>query len=155
MRGWWRIAGAAGCRTERRVRVDSGQKPSSQSTFPGKQFYRRTLRTQRRGNQSRALCARCEHSNGNWSQRSFGFRGRSGDDDFEGGVIERKLLPTEVGASVVAGVEKSTVTVAELFQARGVKLQRARHRAGKVQPKDMDTVVLMLATAQRLGKPRK
>ena len=27
--------------------------------------------------------------------------------------------------------------------------------AGKVQPKDMDTVNLMLATAQRLGKPRK
>ena len=27
--------------------------------------------------------------------------------------------------------------------------------AGKVQPKDMDTVSLMLATAQRVGKPRK
>ncbi len=27
--------------------------------------------------------------------------------------------------------------------------------AGKVQPKDMDTVALMLATAQRLGRPRK
>ena len=27
--------------------------------------------------------------------------------------------------------------------------------AGKVQPKDMDTVRLMLATAQRVGKPRK
>lgn len=27
--------------------------------------------------------------------------------------------------------------------------------AGKVQPKDMDTVALMLATAQRVGKPRK
>jgi acyl carrier protein len=27
--------------------------------------------------------------------------------------------------------------------------------AGKVQPKNMDTVNLMLATAQRLGKPRK
>lgn len=27
--------------------------------------------------------------------------------------------------------------------------------AGKVQPKDMDTVQLMLATAQRVGKPRK
>jgi acyl carrier protein len=27
--------------------------------------------------------------------------------------------------------------------------------AGKVQPKDMDTVGLMLSTAQRLGKPRK
>jgi acyl carrier protein len=27
--------------------------------------------------------------------------------------------------------------------------------AGKVQPKDMDTVNLMLATAKRVGKPRK
>lgn len=27
--------------------------------------------------------------------------------------------------------------------------------AGKVQPKDMDTVVLMLETAARVGKPRK
>jgi acyl carrier protein len=27
--------------------------------------------------------------------------------------------------------------------------------AGKVQPKDMDTVALMLATAQRVGRPRK
>ena len=27
--------------------------------------------------------------------------------------------------------------------------------ASKVQPKDMDTVALMLATAQRLGKPRR
>lgn len=26
---------------------------------------------------------------------------------------------------------------------------------GKVQPKDMDTVALMFATAQRVGKPRK
>ena len=26
---------------------------------------------------------------------------------------------------------------------------------GKVQPKDMDTVMLMFATAQRVGKPRK
>jgi acyl carrier protein len=27
--------------------------------------------------------------------------------------------------------------------------------ASKVQPKDMDTVALMLATAQRVGRPRK
>jgi acyl carrier protein len=30
-----------------------------------------------------------------------------------------------------------------------------RIAASKVQPKDMDTVQLMLATAQRVGKPRK
>ena len=32
---------------------------------------------------------------------------------------------------------------------------RMRIPAGKVQPKDMDTVRLMLETAQRVGKPRK
>lgn len=32
---------------------------------------------------------------------------------------------------------------------------QTRIPAGKVHPKDMDTVTLMLATAQRLGKPRK
>ena len=32
---------------------------------------------------------------------------------------------------------------------------RMRIPPGKVQPKDMDTVALMFATAQRVGKPRK
>jgi acyl carrier protein len=30
-----------------------------------------------------------------------------------------------------------------------------RISAGKVQPKDMDTVSLMISTAQRVGKPRR
>jgi acyl carrier protein len=34
-------------------------------------------------------------------------------------------------------------------------LTRKRIPAGKVQPKDMDTVEKMLATADRVGKPRK
>lgn len=34
-------------------------------------------------------------------------------------------------------------------------LTRMRIPAGKVQPKDMDTVALMFATAQRVGKARK
>jgi len=39
-----------------------------------------------------------------------------------------------------------------------VKLEDITHMRippGKVQPKDMDTVELMFATAQRVGKPRK
>ena len=39
-----------------------------------------------------------------------------------------------------------------------VKLEDLTHLripAGKVQPKDMDTVALMFATAQRVGKPKK
>jgi acyl carrier protein len=34
-------------------------------------------------------------------------------------------------------------------------LTQMRIPAGKVQPKDMDTVALMFATAQRVGKPKK
>jgi acyl carrier protein len=34
-------------------------------------------------------------------------------------------------------------------------LTRRRISAGKVQPKDMDTVAKMFATAERVGKPRK
>lgn len=39
-----------------------------------------------------------------------------------------------------------------------LKLEDITHRripAGKVQPKDMDTVAKMFATAERVGKPRK
>jgi acyl carrier protein len=34
-------------------------------------------------------------------------------------------------------------------------ISQMRIPAGKVQPKDMNTVHLMFATAQRIGKPRK
>jgi acyl carrier protein len=39
-----------------------------------------------------------------------------------------------------------------------VRLEDLTHRripAGKVQPKDLDTVAKMFATAERVGKPRK
>ena len=39
-----------------------------------------------------------------------------------------------------------------------LKLEDVTHLripAGKVQPKDLDTVALMFATAQRVGRPRK
>ncbi len=39
-----------------------------------------------------------------------------------------------------------------------LKLEDLTHRripAGKVQPRDMDTVAKMFATAERVGKPRK
>jgi len=34
-------------------------------------------------------------------------------------------------------------------------LTRMRIPPGKVQPKDMDTIAMMFATAQRVGKPKK
>ncbi len=39
-----------------------------------------------------------------------------------------------------------------------LKLEDVTHKripAGRVQPKDMNTVALMLATAERVGKPRR
>lgn len=39
-----------------------------------------------------------------------------------------------------------------------LKLEDITHRripAGKVQPRDMNTIALMLATAERVGRPRK
>lgn len=39
-----------------------------------------------------------------------------------------------------------------------IKLEDVTHKRippGKVQPKDMNTVALMLATAERVGKPKK
>jgi len=54
---------------------------------------------------------------------------------------------------VSAGLIDSLALVNILLKVEDVT--HTRIPAGKVQPKDMDTVNLMLATAQRLGKPRK
>ena len=54
---------------------------------------------------------------------------------------------------VSAGLIDSLALVNLLLKVEDVT--NTRIPAGKVQPKDMDTVNLMLATAQRLGKPRK
>ena len=54
---------------------------------------------------------------------------------------------------VSSGLIDSLALVNILLKVEDVT--HTRIPAGKVQPKDMDTVVLMLATAQRLGKPRK
>jgi len=54
---------------------------------------------------------------------------------------------------VSSGLIDSLALVNILLKVEDVT--HTRIPAGKVQPKDMDTVVLMLATAQRLGKPWK
>ena len=54
---------------------------------------------------------------------------------------------------VSSGLMDSLALVGVLTKLEDVT--RLRIPVGKVQPKDMDTVALMLATAQRLGKPRK
>lgn len=54
---------------------------------------------------------------------------------------------------VSAGLIDSMALVDLLLKLEDIT--RMRIPAGKVQPKDMNTVALMFATAQRVGKPRK
>jgi acyl carrier protein len=54
---------------------------------------------------------------------------------------------------VSSGLIDSMALVDLLIQLEDVTHKRIP--AGKVQPKDMNTVALMLATAERIGKPRK
>jgi acyl carrier protein len=56
-------------------------------------------------------------------------------------------------ALVSSGLVDSMLLVDVLLKLEDVT--RMRIPAGKVQPKDLDTVSKMFATAQRVGKPRK
>jgi acyl carrier protein len=54
---------------------------------------------------------------------------------------------------VSSGLMDSLALVQVLLKLEDIT--RMRIPAGKVQPKDMDNVNLMFATAQRVGRPRK
>jgi acyl carrier protein len=56
-------------------------------------------------------------------------------------------------ALVSSGLVDSMLLVDLLLKLEDVT--HTRIPAGKVQPKDLDTVAKMFATAQRVGKPRK
>jgi acyl carrier protein len=60
---------------------------------------------------------------------------------------------TEDTSLISSGLIDSLALVNILLKLEEVT--RRRIPAGKIQPKDMDTVTLMLGTAQRVGKPRK
>jgi acyl carrier protein len=60
---------------------------------------------------------------------------------------------TEETPLVSSGLIDSLALVNILLRLEDITHMRIP--AGKVQPKDLDTVALMLATAQRIGKPRK
>jgi len=69
-------------------------------------------------------------------------------------VIGRPGVEIKIDTPLVSsGLIDSLALVNILLQLETVT--RLRIPASKVQPKDMDTVALMLATAERLGKPRK
>jgi acyl carrier protein len=74
-------------------------------------------------------------------------------DYIVGEVIRRPNV--ELGEDtplVSSGLIDSMALVDILMKLEDVT--RKRIPAGKVQPKDMDTIRLMLATAERVGKPR-
>jgi acyl carrier protein len=54
---------------------------------------------------------------------------------------------------VSSGLMDSLALVTILFKLEEVT--HVRIPAGKIKPKDMDTIKLMLATAERVGRPRK
>ena len=68
-------------------------------------------------------------------------------------VIRRPVHLDADTPLVSSGLIDSLALVNVLLHVEDVT--RMRIPASKVQPKDMDTVALMLATARRLGKPRK
>jgi acyl carrier protein len=69
-------------------------------------------------------------------------------------VIRRPGIQiTEDTSLISSGMIDSLALVNILLKLEEVT--RRRIPAGKIQPKDMDTVALMLDTAQRVGKPRK
>ncbi len=68
-------------------------------------------------------------------------------------VVRRPGVALTADSSLVAsGLIDSFALVDVLTKLEDVTNMRIP--AGKVQPKDMDTVNLMLATARRVGKPR-
>ena len=69
-------------------------------------------------------------------------------------VIRRPGIQLTADSPLVSsGLIDSFALVEILLKVEDVT--NLRIPAGKVQPKDMDTVNLMLATAGRVGKPRK
>lgn len=68
-------------------------------------------------------------------------------------VRKPNLVIDENTPLVSSGLIDSMALVDLLVKLEDVT--RIRIPPGKVQPKDMDTIAIMFATAQRVGKPRK
>lgn len=69
-------------------------------------------------------------------------------------LIRKPNLVIEENTPLVSSGLIDSMALVDLL----VKLEditQTRIPPGKVQPKDMDTIALMFATAQRVGKPRK
>ena len=70
------------------------------------------------------------------------------------GLIRKPGLTIDENTPLVSSGLIDSMALVDLL----LKLEDLTHLripAGKVQPKDMNTVAMMFATAQRVGKPRK
>lgn len=70
------------------------------------------------------------------------------------GLIRKPGISIDENTPLVSSGLIDSMALVDLL----IKLEDLTHRripAGKVQPKDMDTVAKMFATAERVGKPRK
>ena len=69
-------------------------------------------------------------------------------------LIRKPGVPIDENTPLVSSGLIDSMALVDLL----LKLEDLTHNhipAGKVQPKDLDTVAKMFATAQRVGKPRK
>ena len=69
-------------------------------------------------------------------------------------LIRKPGVPIEEDTPLVSSGLIDSMALVDLL----LKLEDLTHMRippGKVQPKDMNTIALMFATAQRVGKPRK
>ena len=69
-------------------------------------------------------------------------------------LIRKPNVAIDVNTPLVSSGLIDSMALVDLL----LKLEDLTHKripAGKVQPKDMDTVAKMFATAERVGKPRK
>jgi len=69
-------------------------------------------------------------------------------------LIRKPNLEINENTPLVSSGLVDSMALVDLLQ-KLEDLTRLRIPAGKVQPKDLDTVAQMFATAQRVGKPRK
>ena len=69
-------------------------------------------------------------------------------------LVRKPNLTIDENTPLVSSGLIDSMALVDLLQ-KVEDLTHMRIPAGKVQPKDMDTVARMFATAQRVGKPRK
>ncbi len=68
-------------------------------------------------------------------------------------LLRKKAIDITADTPLVSSGLIDSLALVDIL-AKVEQVTRTRIPAGKVQPKDMDTVSLMLATAARVGRPK-